>query len=309
MIQEARRIGTILRKSFHLLINSNPLLLSSATAFFATFALSPVLIITSHLLNLFFDDKIILPKLFSKLSSVFGQKATEDIKRIVVNFLSLETNAWVTIALTVFFYFIATTLLSAVRQSIHQLWEMKKKPTHKVDYHLKERGIEIGMILLISLLFLSTLPIDNALWLLQHGMNSDGAIATTLFRVLNVFFSILVVSTWFTFLFRFMPEALVSWKVAGAGGILTGVLFVLGRLTLTKILVHGKIEELFGPSSSIALVLLFIFYCSFILYFGASFTYEYAKGIHRPIHPGKLAQHYKEKVVETGRKESLKHRR
>jgi len=91
---QVRRIGEILKKSFKLLTDSNPLLLSSATAFFATFALSPVLIILAHLFNLFFDEKIILPKLFDKLSTAFGEKATGDIKRIVDNFLSLETTSY-----------------------------------------------------------------------------------------------------------------------------------------------------------------------------------------------------------------------
>jgi len=153
------------------------------------------------------------------------------------------------------------------------------------------------MILLVGVLFLMTLQIDSGLALLRPWLDSGSVAAWVAFHALNAFFSILMVSAWFTFLFRFMPEARVTWKVAFAGGAVTGVLFVFGRLTLTKILVHGKIEELFGPSSSIALVLLFIFYCSFILYFGASFTCEYAKGIHRPIQPGKLGERYKEKVV------------
>ncbi|HEY5749403.1 MAG TPA: YihY/virulence factor BrkB family protein [Chryseolinea sp.] len=312
MIQRAHERFTILKKSFRLIGNSNPLLLSAATAFFTTFALAPILINLSHLLSLFFNEEIILPKLFAKLTTAFGKRATHSIERIVENFLSLETSTWVTVALAVFFYFVATTWLSAIRQSIHQLWNIRKqlwnirkKPHQKLRYHVKERLIEISLILLIGVLFLITVGIDYGLVAIREVFS--GGVLRILFSVLNILLSILVISTWLTFVYRFMPEAHVGWRVALAGGLCTGVLFVLGRYGITKILVEGKLGELFGPSSSIATILLFIFYCSFILYFGASFTYEYANATGHPIRPAKLGEKYKEEVVETGAKRAPVH--
>jgi membrane protein len=305
MIQQARERLAILKKSFQLIGNSNPLLLSAATAFFTTFALAPVLINLSHLLNLFFDDDRILPKLFAKLVTAFGKRATHSIARIVENFLQLETSTWVTVLLAIFFYFVATTWLSAIRQSIHQLWKIRKKPHQKLRYHIKERLIEIGLILLIGALFLITVGIDYGLAAIRDAFG--GGLLRIVFSILNIALSVLIISTWLTFVYRFMPEAHVGWHVALAGGLCTGILFVLGRYGITKILVEGKLGQLFGPSSSIATILLFIFYCSFILYFGASFTYEYAKATGHPIRPAKLGEEYKEQVVETGTKKMPAH--
>jgi membrane protein len=305
MTQQSLQRFTILKKSFRLIGNSNPLLLSAATAFFTTFALAPILINLSHLLNIFFNEDIILPKLFAKLTTAFGKRATHSIERIVENFLSLETSVWVTVALAVFFYFVATTWLSAIRQSIHQLWNIRKKPHQKLRYHIKERLIEIGLILLIGALFLITVGIDYGLVAIREAFT--GGVLRVFFSILNILLSILIISTWLACVYRFMPEAHVGWRVALAGGLCTGVLFVLGRFGITKILVEGKLGELFGPSSSIATILLFIFYCSFILYFGASFTYEYANATGHPIRPAKLGEKYKEEVVETGTKKAPAH--
>ncbi|SHH97214.1 membrane protein [Chryseolinea serpens] len=305
MTQQARQRFTILKKSFRLIGNSNPLLLSAATAFFTTFALAPILINLSHLLNIFFNEDIILPKLFAKLTTAFGKRATHSIERIVENFLSLETSTWVTVALAVFFYFVATTWLSAIRQSIHQLWNIREKPHQKLRYHIKERLIEIGLILLIGALFLITVGIDYGLVAIREAFT--GGVLRVLFSIINILLSVLIISTWLACVYRFMPEAHVGWRVALAGGLCTGVLFVLGRYGITKILVEGKLGELFGPSSSIATILLFIFYCSFILYFGASFTYEYGNATGHPIRPAKLGEKYKEEVVETGTKKAPVH--
>ncbi len=298
MKKAIHRIATVSQKSLRLLTRSNPIVLSGATAFFTTFAMSPILIILSRLLDVFFDQHIILPRLFAKVGTVLGHRASVDLQKIVSGFLSLETNIWLTIALTVFFYFVATTLLSSIRQSIHLLWNIRKKLNRKVSYPIKERLIEVAIILLIAALFLFTIPIDEALASVHKVTHFTGFASDTVFYALNGTFSILLTAVWFSCLFRFMPEAKVNWTVALAGGTVTAVLFFAGRQGLTRLLVGGKIDDLFGRSSSIALILLFTFYCSFILYFGASFTYEYAKAIHHPIEPGELGEKYAERTVE-----------
>lgn len=301
MMKRVREITTLLKGTFQLISNSSPLLLSASTAFFTTFALSPILINLSHLLNLFFDQETILRKLFTKVATSVGDKAASDIKRIVENFLSFETNAWVTVFLTIFFYFVGTTLLTIIRQCIHQIWHIKRKVDHNMGYHAKERLIEIGIILLIGILFLISTIIDNGIDSVKYFMEQrDPGMEPAVTGILHALLSIVMISTWITLIFRLMPEAHVRWKVAMAGGLFTGILFNIGRYTLTKLLVTEEFRHLFGPSASIALLLLFIFYCSLALYFGAAFTYVYAKSIQQPIRPGNLADKYEKKIIETG---------
>ncbi|PZR41402.1 MAG: hypothetical protein DI538_01350 [Azospira oryzae] len=301
MKQLLKTTGTILKGAFHLLNTSHPLVLSASTAFFTTFGLSPILINLAHLLTLFFDQEIILGKLFTKVATSVGEKAAHDVKRIVENFLSFETNAWVTIPVTLFFYFVGTTLLTNIRQCIHQLWHIKQKPEYPFSYHLKERLIEIGIILLIGVLFLISTVFDTGIDHFNQfiGENHPGAqnFANSL---LHAILSIVMISTWITLIFKLMPEAYVQWRVAIAGGLFTGVLINIGRFTLTKLLVTDQFRHLFGPSASMALLLLFIFYCSLTLYFGTSFTYVFAKVTNQPIRPGTMADKYEKTIVEVG---------
>jgi len=49
------------------------------------------------------------------------------------------------------------------------------------------------------------------------------------------------------------------------------------------------------------MLLLFIFYCSFILYLGVAFMFELGKAIKHPIAPGKDAIEFREQVTEQGK--------
>jgi len=96
--------------------------------------------------------------------------------------------------------------------------------------------------------------------------------------------------------FKLLPEAHVPAGVAIAGGTFTGILFTIGEIFLGKFIGHGKMAVIFGVSSTMALLLLFIFYCSFTLYFGAAVTFEYARTIKMPITPGKYGVELKGNV-------------
>jgi membrane protein len=119
--------------------------------------------------------------------------------------------------------------------------------------------------------------------------------------VLHETTGIVVVATWFTVLFRFLADARPSWKEAIAGGVLTSVLFNIGKLILQFLLVNSNISSLYGASGSVVLVLLFVFYSSFILYYGASFIFCYSEKAGLSIQPAGKAFAYKiEEVVPEG---------
>jgi membrane protein len=299
MSNKPANIFSLIKSSFVLLGKNDPLILSAATAFFTAFAISPIIIILVNVLTLYFEREDIRPQLFSKIASTFGEETARDIENIVDNFRMLESNIWITIGSTIFFFFVATTLLGVIRQAIHKIWDIRKKKEEKLRYRLKERFVETVMILLLGILFLIALLLDTSIAFFRGYLHDIiPSVDVTLIRILNILFSIAVITSWFTLVFKILPEARVPWRVAFAGGFFTAILFSLGKFMLGKILIHSRIATIFGASTSIALLLLFIFYSSFILYYGTAFTHEYARTSGRPIYPGRLADALaKEKLI------------
>lgn len=301
MSKKDRSITFLLKKAYRLLGKNDPLILSAATAFFTTFAISPIIIILVNVLTLYFKKDHIRVQLFEKIASTFGQETAKDIQAIVDNFRQLESNLWVTILSSIFFLFIATTLLGVIRHAIHKIWNIRKKEDRKFGYTIKERFVETTVILLTGILFVIALTMDTGVAVFRDYLHDMiPSVDVTLIRIINIIFSIAVVTAWFTLVFKILPEARVPWKVAFMGGLLTGTLFSIGKFVLGKLLIHGRIATIFGASTSIALLLLFIFYSSLILYFGTAFTHEYAKAHGKPIHPGKFADEYGVETVKKG---------
>lgn len=293
-----KTILVTMKRAVKLLKSKEPLILCSSTAFFATFSLSPIIILLVNLFSIYFKSEKIGYQMYQAVGSTFGVETARDIELIVNNFVALESNWLITLGGSIFFLFVATTLLSVVKKSIHTLWHIRKKPKMHIRYYGWERGTSVLLIFYSAILMLLSILVDTglAVSLDYLGVIWPGA-AITVIRILNMVFSIVVVTIWFTLIFRILPEAKVKWDVAFSGGLLTGILFSLGQFILGKILIHSRLASIFGATTSLAVILLFIFYCSFILYFGAAFTHEYGITTDQPIVTSKYSNLYEEKLL------------
>jgi membrane protein len=304
MVKTIRLLGKSLREGYTNFKANDPLILASSTAFFTTFSISPILVILVNILGFAFDNDKIPDKLFGKVSGIFGKETATQIESIVENVSKYNNDPFITVAGFVFLLFVSTTLLKVVKQSINHLWHVKRKHVSRIRYNLTERLISTSLLLFVALLFLASLLLDTSLILLRDYVHDlVPYVDTALLRTLNIVFSILVVTAWFTFLFKFLPDAHATWKVCLVGGLVTGILFNTGKWILGKLLLYNNLASIFGASASFALILLFIFYVGLILYFGASFTYAYGEAIEQQIAPGKFSERYEVTAISGLKKE------
>ena len=288
----------LIKDSFKILKRGHPLILAASTAFFATFSISPTIIVLVNVFSLYFKAETITKELIDKISLTLGARAGKDIEGIVQNFTSLKSNQWITFGGFIFLVFVATTLLRIMQQSIHILWHISYKPINNFPLKIFERLKALAVLLVMGILFILSLFLDASVTVAQEYLKMlNEYTLSTFIWILNVVFSVFVITVWFAILFKILPDARVAWKVAFRGGMLTATCTYLGRLLLGKILVQGNISTIFGASTSFALILLFIFYSSFIIYFGAAFTYVYGKYIGCPIIPDKNTDSYEEVVI------------
>jgi membrane protein len=280
--------------SFDEFKRNDPLRLAGATAFFTTFALPPIIIILVQIIGLVFRIENLRDKFFTRLAQVLGHRSAAQIRVTFLGFTSLAKNWFLVVGGFIFLIFVATTLFKVIQDSINQLWNVKGGVHQQIKSNLKKRVVSLVIILLAGIFFISGMLIQGLeAFLLKYTGEIPPDTANILTILFNNVFSIIVVSVWFAILFKVLPAAKTSFKVVIAGGIFTGLLFTVGKIVIRYMLSLGDITNIFGASSSLVLLLLFVFYSSFILYYGACFTNVFASYIGQPILPGVNAIKYK----------------
>ncbi|GAB2468503.1 hypothetical protein GCM10011375_30120 [Hymenobacter qilianensis] len=297
--QPRRKVWTdffvLLRRAARELGANDPLRLGAATAFFATFALPPILIILIQVLGGIYSASTVRGLLLQKISNLLGYPAAGLVEQILQNVSNIERSRLMTWLGSAFLVFIATTLFVVIQHSLNQLWKVRPQRTegqfHKV---LHERARSLGVLLATALLTLLAFLTDAVLaFLADYTRDFDATFGYYLFQGLSLATSLLILSTWFAVTFRNLSSAYVPWRAVLRGAILTAVCIDIGELILGYLLVPRNLGPIYGPASSIVLVLLFVFYSAMIFYFGACFTKVYAHYAGIDIRPKKSAVRYR----------------
>lgn len=288
-----KRFWQVARCAFKELVKNDPLRLAGATSFFTTFALPPILLIIIQVLGLLFDPQRIRHELFQRLGSIIGNASMQQVIDTLTAFKELAKNGYVTVGGFVFLIFVATTLFAVIKSSLNQLWNIKVVHQQGLWLRMRSRFRSVLVIVIAGVLFVIGLVAEGIQAFLGGYISRVSPQLEFYFNsALNYLLSIVIVTIWFAIVFRYLPDGRPAWKVTFAGAFVTGFLFTIGKLILHWLLSYSNINTLYGASGSIVLLLLFVFYSSFILYYGAAFTKEWGLHIHRPIQPLPYAMHY-----------------
>ena len=295
---KVKDLGKILLVSFSEFKRNEPLRLAGATAFFTTFALPPILIIIVIIIGVVFRIENLRDKFLGHLAGMVGKQGAAQLKLSFFGFTSLAVNWFVTIGGFIFLLFVSTTLFKVIIDSLNQVWNIKVATKKPMRASLEKRAVSLIVILLSGILFIGGMVAEGiGTWINSYAASElPEQTANFLNILLKQMISVVIVTIWFSILFKILPDAKASWRVVFAGGLFTGILFTAGKIIIRYMLSLGNLSNIFGASSSLALLLLFVFYSSFILYYGACFTKVFATFIKDPIIAGEYSIKYK--VVE-----------
>ena len=276
---------------------NGPLRMAGATAFFATFALPAILIILIQVFGLIVDPQTIGNRFFEGMTGVIGANTVKELRATLENVHHLAKNWIIATAGFLFLIFVSTTMFKVIKDSVNQLWEVKVQEHPGIGFQLLGRAKSFIAILLAGILFLVFLLAEGLVTVLGKYMNEEGS-KIFLNGIGKQLISLIVVSFWFFLLFRYLPDGRFNRKVTVGGSLFTGLLFTFGKLAIAYLLSLSNMQTIYGASASFVLLLLFIFYCSFIFYYGACFTKAIAVNEHQSVRPGKHAARYRIANVE-----------
>jgi membrane protein len=92
----------------------------------------------------------------------------------------------------------------------------------------------------------------------------------------NIIITLFVVALLFAIIFKVLPDAIIHWKDVVVGSLFTAGLFMIGKFCLTLYIHNSDLGSTYGSAGSLVILLLWVYYSSIVLYFGAEFTKAYS---------------------------------
>lgn len=254
--------------------------MAAAISYYTVFSLPPLLILVLMIVGVVVDPAEVEGRISQEVSRLVGPEGAEQVSTMIRNAQRPEINGvLVSIVGIVGILIGATGALAELQQALNRAWNVGPDPDKSgLLRKLGKRALSLAMILTVAFLLLVSLVVSALLSAFgdQLGERLPAQLSEWVLRLVTDGFSLLVIAFLFGLIFKFMPDARIRWRDVAVGAAGTALLFVAGKMLIGVYLARSDPGQAFGAAGSLALLLVWIYYSSMILLFGAEFTQVWA---------------------------------
>lgn len=283
-------IRTLINKSITGFLDDDCLSSGAAIAYYTIFSLPPLLVVVLALTNSFgFSkddvDRIVhqelgLPATQIDMDAVTGSIPAPGSNSGTLHFNLQDLGIVSTILGISILLFSATAIFGELQYSLNKVWRVAPDPKQgAVSSFLFKRLLSAGMliaiwfVLLVSLIL--TAVIKEVLRLLWG--TTPGFLGQLMGASINELTTLALAVFLFAAIFKILPDAKMRWRDVWFGAIVTAFLFVIGKVAIGWYLRSCQVGLSWGTSAaSTAAALVWVYYSSLIVLFGAEVTEAWA---------------------------------
>jgi len=262
--------------------------LGAALAYYTVFSIGPLLVLVIAIASIVFDDAG--DQIVNTIGGVVGKDSSDVIRQTIENANKGGANIIATIIGIITLLLGASGVFGQLKDALNTIWEVQPKPGQGILATIKQRFFSFTMVLGTGFLLLVSLVITAAVSALNEVLKNILPGADIIGQIISFIVSVLIVALMFTLLFKFLPDVKITWGDVWIGGLVTALLFTIGQLALGFYLSSGAVGESFGAAASFVIILVWIYYSTQILFFGAEFTQVYTNKYGSRVRPEENAE-------------------
>ncbi len=250
--------------------------MAAALSYYTVFSLPPLLILITAIAGWIWDPEEIRTSIEGQMGSMIGPEAGAQVRGMISHAESEDsTSIWTKIIGVGALIFGATGAVIQMQTALNDAWKVEPDPSQGgIRNFITKRIFSFALILFIAFMLLISLALTAGISAM--GERVGGGLPETLLHVLTFIVTFAIVTGLFAAMYKVMPDAKIAWRDVWVGAIVTAVLFVGGKYALAFYLGRFDPGSAFGAAGSLALILVWIYYATMILLFGAEFTEAWA---------------------------------
>jgi membrane protein len=278
-LQEA---GHIVAATFSEFLEDDCMSMAAALSFYTMFSLPPLLLIVVTLISTIFpfSREQVSAEAIDQINSMIGEQTGEQIVAMLQHASQTGPTTAATVLGIAILVFAATSVLAQLQYSLNIAWQVEPDPDQGgLKNFVLKRFLSLAMLVAIAFLLLVSLVVSTALEAFQEVIQQwfVSAVATYLIRAANIVVSFIVITFLFGALYKVLPDVKITWRDVSVGAVVSALLFVVGKFLISFYLGRSNISSTYGAASALAVILIWVYYASLIVFVGAEFTQVWAR--------------------------------
>jgi membrane protein len=251
--------------------------LGASIAFFTVFSLAPMLLAAIAVAGLVFGREAAQGAIVAELGSLVGETGAKAVEAMIASASNIGSGVIGTVVGIITFVLVSTGAFVELQDDLNLIWKVKPRESSGVATFLRTRLLSLALVVGIGFLLLVSLILDAGVTALGSYLEASFSGASVILHVLNSAAAFAVAVLLFAMIFKILPDVDLTWRDVGTGAVITGVLFTVGKFLIGLYLGMSNVASSFGAAASIITILLWVYYSSLILLYGAEFTKVYAE--------------------------------
>jgi membrane protein len=280
-ITSPRELWQILREAFGEFSRENVARLGAALAYYTLFALAPLLVVAIGVAGLVFGAEAARGEVVAQIEGLIGRAGAEAVQGLLVSASPPGRSIPATVVGLITLFLGATSAFAALQGALNQVWNVPEKKQSAIKEFLRERLLSFGLVVGIGFLLLVSLALSAMLAALGNFMGSRLPGGATLWSIVNFVISFGFTTILFAMIYKVLPDVELAWRDVWLGGVITSLFFTIGKVLIGLYLGHSAIGSSFGAAGSVIIILIWIYYSSQVVLFGAEVTQAVVKRLGR----------------------------
>lgn len=261
-------------------VEDDAMTLAAALAFYTALSFAPMLMLLIWISGMLGDDA--QQKVVSQFTSMIGEQAGQAVDMVIQNAKSKpDAGNLAGIFGIATLIFSATGVFAQLQAAMNRVWDVTAKPGGGIWNFFRKRLLSLGTILAIGFILVVSLVVSAGISLVVAGAGG--------WQVVNIVVTLGIYVLLFAFIYKILPDVKMHWKDVWIGATFTAVLFQVGKTLISLYLGHSSVGSSYGAAGSLVVLLVWVYYSSIILFFGAEMTQVWARRYGAQIIPDKHA--------------------
>src|SRR5881398_3487619 len=291
---------SLLKQTFQEWLQDKAPQLAAALAYYVVFSLAPLVLVLLAIVGVVFRDDPAgaWSKLMLQMGYFLDQSAVQTVQKIAETASQPGKSTVATVIGIALALFGASGVFGQIQDALNTVWGVKAKPSRGIWGFVRNRFLSFAMVAGICFLLLVSLAIEALLKAFSHHVQSVLPGGIVIAMTVYLVFDFALVVPLFAMIFKFLPDVKIQWRDVWIGAVMTAILFGVGKWALGLYLGSGAAGSAYGAASSLITLLLWVYYSSQILLFGAEFTQVYAERAGRGVKPDEYAVRVETKEIK-----------
>jgi membrane protein len=251
--------------------------LGASISYYTLFAIAPILLVATAMAGMVFGAEAVRGEIVGQLDHLIGREGGRAVQSLLEGASRRQAGLIATVLGSITFLIAATGAFLELQTALNTIWRVKPNPSANLKAFMLDRLRSFGLVLAIGFLLMVSLAVSAALAALSGWLARRAPGVAILWNAANVLASVVVTTTLFALLYRFLPDVHLRWRDVTTGAFVTAVLFTIGQQLIGLYLGQSSVASSYGAAGSVMVLLLWVYYSSQILLLGAEFTRAYAQ--------------------------------